>query len=103
MPDMQGNARNAAVWRLRSTDEEEELTGVILKLTLTTAELAGENPAEWEALEQLVQMGQWTTTSRADECRLRYLASRLKVPLTVEGDAVLPTRRRTRWRSSGSP
>ena len=30
---------------------------MVLRLTLTTAELVGENPAEWQGLEQLVQFG----------------------------------------------
>ena len=85
MPDVQEHESRAAAQRLYGADGEEELTGVILKLTVTTAELVGENPAEWEALEQLVQVGQWTTAPRAEEWRLRYLASRLKVPLRVEG------------------
>jgi hypothetical protein len=75
---------------------------VILRLTLTTAELVGENAAEWQALEQVVQLGQWTSGPRTDEWRLRYLATRLKVPLRVEGGVVLRTRRRTRARPTGS-
>jgi hypothetical protein len=69
---------------------------LILKLTLTTAELVGENADEWEALEKLVQLGQWTSAPRTEEWRLRGLATRLKVPLRVEGGVVLRTRRRTR-------
>jgi hypothetical protein len=69
---------------------------VILRLTLTTAELVGENPAEWETLEKLVQIGQWTSGPRNDEWRLRGLATRLKVPLRVEGGVALRTRARRR-------
>jgi hypothetical protein len=71
---------------------------MILRLTPTTAELVGENAAEWEALEKLVQLGQWTSAPRAEEWRLRGLATRLKVPLRVEG-VVLPTRPRSRTAS----
>ena len=58
---------------------------MVLRLTLTTAELVGENPAEWQALQQMVRLGEWTSGSRKDEWRLRHLAARLKIPLRVEG------------------
>jgi hypothetical protein len=58
---------------------------MILRLTLTTAELVGESAAEWQALEQMVRLGEWTSGSRKDEWRLRYLAARLRIPLRVEG------------------
>jgi putative FmdB family regulatory protein len=56
---------------------------VILRLSLTTAELVGENAAEWQALEELVRLGQRTSAPRTEEWRLRGLATRLKVPLRV--------------------
>jgi hypothetical protein len=62
---------------------------VILRLTLTTAELVAESGAEWQALEQIVRLGEWTSGPRKDEWRLRYLAARLKIPLRVEGGVVL--------------
>jgi hypothetical protein len=61
---------------------------VILRPTLTTAELVGENADEWEALEQLVRLGQRTSMPRTEDWRLRGLATRLRVPLRVEGIAV---------------
>jgi hypothetical protein len=69
---------------------------VVLRLTPTTAELLGESANEWEALEQLVRLGQRTSAPRTEEWRLRGLASRLKVSLRVEGDVVLWTRGRKR-------
>ena len=72
---------------------------MILRLTLTTAELVGESPAEWETLEKLVQIGQWTSGQRNDEWRLRGLATRLKVPLRVEGGVALRTQARRRTAS----
>jgi len=67
---------------------------VILRLTLTTAELVGESAAEWHALEQMVRLGEWTSGSRKDEWRLRYLATRLKIPFRVEGVALRSRARR---------
>jgi hypothetical protein len=75
---------------------------VILKLTPSSAQLVGENAAEWQALEKLVQIGQWTSGPRTEEWRLRLLATRLKVPLRVEGEAVLRRRRRIRSGADGS-
>jgi len=72
---------------------------VILRLTLTTAELVGESAAEWQALEQIVQLGQWTSGPRTEEWRLRGLATRLKLPLRMEGGVVLRTRARRRTAS----
>ena len=69
---------------------------MILRLTLTTAELVGENAAEWQALEKQVRFGQWTSGPRRDEGRLRQLAAELGVALRVEGVAVLRGRARVR-------
>jgi hypothetical protein len=74
---------------------------VILRLTSTTAELLGETAAEWRALEQIVQLGQWTSGPRAEEWRLRLLASRLKLPLRVEGGVVLRRQSRALKRGRG--
>jgi hypothetical protein len=65
---------------------------MILRLTLKTAALVGETAAEWELLEKQVRAGRWTPGARADEGRLREIASELKVPLREEG--VVPWRRR---------
>jgi hypothetical protein len=62
---------------------------VILRLTRTTAELVGENGAEWVALEKQVRLGRWTSGSRAAEGRLRQLAAEFGVPLRGEGIALL--------------
>src|SRR5262245_11435860 len=94
---MQGYEGDTAVRRLHGKDEEEEL--MILGLTRTTAELVGESPAEWQALEQIVQLEQWTSGPRTEEWWLRGLASRLKVPLRVEGVVVVRTRARNRTAS----
>jgi hypothetical protein len=51
---------------------------VILRLTLKTAQLVGESPAEWQALEKLVRLGEWTTGPRTDEDRLRQLVAELR-------------------------
>ena len=67
---------------------------MILRLTRTTAELVGESPAEWQALEEMVQLGQRASAPRTEEWRLRGLASRLKVPLRVEEVVVVRTRAR---------
>jgi hypothetical protein len=69
---------------------------MILRLTLTTAELVGESAAEWQVLEQMVRLGEWTSGPRKDEWRLRYLAARFKIPLRVEGIAGRRSRRRSR-------
>jgi hypothetical protein len=50
---------------------------MILRLTCTTAELLGENAAEWQVLEKQVRAGQWTSGRRAEEGRLRALAAEL--------------------------
>ena len=73
---------------------------MILRLTVTTAELVGENADEWEALEQLVQLGQRTSGPRNEDWRLRGLASRLKVPLRVEGVVVVVRTRARNWTAS---
>jgi hypothetical protein len=75
---------------------------VILKLTRTTAELVGETAAEWQALENCVRLGQWTSGSRADESRLLQIAAALRAPLRVEDIAVLRTPSGVRSRGSGS-
>jgi hypothetical protein len=62
---------------------------VILRLSLATAELVGENPAEWQALENCVRLGQWTSGPRADESRLLQIVAELRAPLRVEGIALL--------------
>ena len=81
---------------------------MILRLTLTTADLVGESAAEWQALEQMVWLGKWTGGSRKDEWR-RYLAARFKIPLRVEGrrgttDAISAIiRRRRTFLKAGDP
>ena len=74
---------------------------MILRLTLTTAELVGESPSEWQTLEKVVRSGQWTSGPRTAEGRLRQLAAELQVPLRVEGIAVLRTRPRVRTGERG--
>lgn len=69
---------------------------MILRLTRTTAQLVGKSTVEWQTLEKLVRLGQWTRGPRTDEARLRQLVSELGVPLRVEGGPVL------RSRSSGA-
>jgi hypothetical protein len=64
---------------------------MILRLTLKTATLVGETPAEWELLEKQVRAGRWTSGPRNDERRLRELAAELGVPLREEG--VVPWKR----------
>jgi len=58
---------------------------VILRVTLKTAELVGENAAEWQLLEKQVRAGRWTSGTRADAGRLRQLAVELGVTLREEG------------------
>jgi len=67
---------------------------VILRVTLKTAELVGETPAEWQLLEKQVRAGRWTSGLRTDVGRLRPLAAELEVTLREEG--VVPWRRRPR-------
>jgi hypothetical protein len=50
---------------------------MILRLTSKTAALVGENPAEWELLEQQLRAGRWTRGSRTEEAKLRALAAEL--------------------------
>jgi hypothetical protein len=40
---------------------------MILRLTLTTAQLVGETAAEWQTLEKCVRLGEWTSGPRRDE------------------------------------
>ena len=63
----------------------------------TSAELLGETAEEWQKLEKVVQLGQWTSGPRADEGRLCQLAE-LRVPLRVEGYARLRSRSSARAR-----
>jgi hypothetical protein len=63
---------------------------MILRLTPTTATLVGENTAEWDLLVQQVLARRWRTGPRADEGRLRALASELGVVLQVEEVGVIP-------------
>ena len=65
---------------------------VILRVTLDMATLIGENPAEWNTLEDQARAGRWTIAPRAEVERLRTLASSLGVPLREEG--LVPERRR---------
>jgi hypothetical protein len=71
---------------------------VILRLTLTTAELVGESAAEWEALEKHVRLGRWTSGSRADESRLLQIVAELRAPLRVQ-DVAMPRTRPPRART----
>jgi hypothetical protein len=64
-----------------------------LQLTRTTAQLLGENAAEWRTLEEVVRLGQWTNGPRSDEGRLRQLAAELGVPLREEDVVRMPPRR----------
>jgi hypothetical protein len=75
---------------------------VILRLTLTTAELVGETAVEWEALENCVRLGQWTSGPRADESRLLQIVAELRAPLRVEDIAVFRTRPGVRSRGRTS-
>jgi hypothetical protein len=68
---------------------------MILHLTLKTAALVGETPAEWELLEKQVRAGRWTTGPPADESRLRALAAELGVTVREKG-VVLWKRKRPR-------
>jgi hypothetical protein len=58
---------------------------VILRVTLKTAELLGETPAEWQLLEKQVRAGRWTSGPRTDAARLRTLAAELGMALREEG------------------
>jgi hypothetical protein len=75
---------------------------VILRLTLTTAELVGESAAEWEALEKQVRLGRWTSGPRADESRLLQIVAALRAPLRVEDTAALRTQSGARSHGRGS-
>lgn len=68
---------------------------MILRLTRTTAELVGENAGEWQTLEKLARLGQWTTGPRTDEVRLRQLASELGSSVCRSGS------RAGRWSGGG--
>jgi hypothetical protein len=65
---------------------------VILYLTLKTAVLVGETPAEWQLLEKQARAGQGTTGTRSDEGQVRALAAERGVTLREEG--VVPWKRR---------
>jgi hypothetical protein len=73
---------------------------MILRLTLNTAALIGETPAEWQLVEKQVRAGRWTSGARAEEGRLRELAVELRVALQVEEVGVVPWKRRDRYEPS---
>jgi putative FmdB family regulatory protein len=55
----------------------------------------GESAAEWQALENCVQLGQRTSGSRADESRLLQIVAALRAPLREEVVAVRRARAST--------
>ena len=67
---------------------------MILRLSLTTAALIGENAAEWQLFETQIRAGRRTTADRAEEWKLRALAAELGVQVREEG--MVPWRRRPR-------
>jgi len=58
---------------------------MILRVTVKTAELIGETPAEWQCLEKQVRAGRSTTGARQDARRLQQLAEELGGTLRIEG------------------